>query len=57
VRKTRYRSADAASAAANAAALPLKPYRCDRCGQFHLTSRTKGKRFPRPARPQEAVGE
>jgi hypothetical protein len=22
---------------------PTRPYRCDRCGQFHLTSRTKGK--------------
>jgi len=26
----------------------LRPYRCDRCRQFHLTSRTKGKRVPRP---------
>ena len=25
-------------------ALPLLPYRCDRCRNFHLTSRTKGKR-------------
>ena len=28
--------------------LPLRPYRCDRCRQFHLTSRRKGKRVPRP---------
>jgi hypothetical protein len=28
--------------------VPLRPYRCDRCRQFHLTSRTKGKRVPRP---------
>jgi hypothetical protein len=27
---------------------PLRPYRCDRCRMFHLTSRTKGKRVPRP---------
>ena len=27
---------------------PLRPYRCDRCRMFHLTSRTKGKRIPRP---------
>ena len=27
---------------------PLRPYRCDRCRKFHLTSRTKGKRVPRP---------
>ena len=24
--------------------LDLRPYRCDRCSRFHLTSRTKGKR-------------
>lgn len=29
-------------------AVTLRPYRCDRCGQFHLTSRTKGKRIVRP---------
>jgi len=27
----------------------LRHYRCDRCRQFHLTSRTKGKRIPRLA--------
>lgn len=27
--------------------LPLRPYRCDRCRRFHLTSRRKGKRVPR----------
>jgi hypothetical protein len=27
---------------------PLRPYHCDRCRQFHLTSRTKGKRMVRP---------
>lgn len=27
----------------------VRPYRCDRCQQFHLTSRRKGKRIPRPA--------
>jgi hypothetical protein len=26
--------------------LTLRSYRCDRCRQFHLTSRTKGKRLP-----------
>ncbi len=31
-----------------AADYPLRPYRCDRCGKFHLTSRTKGKRVPKP---------
>lgn len=24
---------------------PLRPYRCDRCFRYHLTSRTKGKRI------------
>jgi hypothetical protein len=27
----------------------LRMYRCDRCRLIHLTSRTKGKRMPRPA--------
>jgi len=43
-RKARYASAEEALAAARGFGLPLLPYRCDRCGRFHLTSRTKGKR-------------
>jgi hypothetical protein len=43
VRKARYRDGAAAEAACRDAAIALRPYRCDRCGQFHLTSRTKGK--------------
>lgn len=47
-RKTKFPTqADALSAAARTDWL-LRAYRCDRCGQFHLTSRTKGKRRPRP---------
>lgn len=46
-RKARYTSADEAVAAAAGFGLPLRPYACDRCGRFHLTSRTKGKRVPR----------
>jgi hypothetical protein len=43
-RKARFATeTDARQAAANAPFL-LLPYACDRCGQFHLTSRTKGKR-------------
>jgi hypothetical protein len=42
--------ADALSAALGAA-VPLRFYRCDRCRQFHLTSRTKGRRVPRPTCP------
>lgn len=49
-RKARYPSAEAALAAAGASGLVLRHYRCDRCWQFHLTSRTKGKRVPRPDR-------
>lgn len=30
-------------AAALAATIVLRPYRCDRCRHYHLTSRTKGK--------------
>ena len=47
-RKVRYRSEIEAIAAARQAEVPLRHYRCDRCRQFHLTSRTKGKRIPRP---------
>jgi len=42
-KKARYASEEDARAAAKRFALPLLPYRCDRCRQFHLTSRTKGK--------------
>ena len=48
-RKARYRCEADALAIAGKAEFPLRPYRCDRCGQYHLTSRTKGKRIPRPA--------
>ncbi|RVT41139.1 hypothetical protein ENE74_11945 [Sphingobium algorifonticola] len=49
LRKRRYPTLeDAAQAAVSRADLALRPYRCDRCGQFHLTSRTKGKRIARP---------
>jgi hypothetical protein len=37
-----------AVAAIAAATITLRHYTCDRCGQFHLTSRTKGKRIARP---------
>ncbi|WP_267393015.1 MULTISPECIES: hypothetical protein [unclassified Sphingomonas] len=47
-RKQRYASAADALVVAHAAAYPLRPYRCDRCQRFHLTSRTKGKRPPQP---------
>lgn len=47
VRKVRYRSEEEANLAAARADVPLRPYRCDRCRRFHLTSRTKGKWVPR----------
>jgi len=47
IRKARYRSERDALLAAQRAGLPLRPYRCDRCWRYHLTSRTKGKRVPR----------
>ena len=48
-RKARYRSELEALVIARKASIALSTYRCDRCGQFHLTSRTKGKRVARPA--------
>ena len=47
-RKAGYKSEQEALLAAQAGRVPLRIYRCDRCRQFHLTSRTKGKRIPRP---------
>lgn len=47
-RKVRYPSEQDAVEIARKATITLRSYRCDRCGQFHLTSRTKGKRIPRP---------
>ncbi|ONF96748.1 hypothetical protein SPHI_09420 [Sphingomonas jeddahensis] len=43
LRKRRFNSAAEAVAFSRAAGLELRPYRCDRCRQFHLTRRTKGK--------------
>jgi hypothetical protein len=51
LRKARFVSEDAAVLVAARAGIELRSYRCDRCGQFHLTSRTKGKRMPRPDHP------
>lgn len=45
-RKARYLTEQDALIAAREAPFVLRPYRCDRCRQFHLTSRTKGKRVP-----------
>jgi hypothetical protein len=46
-KKARFASEEDARAAMRRSGLLLLPYRCDRCRQFHLTSRTKGKRLPR----------
>lgn len=48
IKKRRYGAREDAVLAAVHAGLLLRPYRCDRCCNFHLTSRTKGKRVPRP---------
>ena len=47
-KKASYPSEQDALVAAMRATIPLRFYRCDRCRQFHLTGRTKGKRVPRP---------
>ena len=54
IRKARYASELDALVAAAKADFPLRPYRCERCRQFHLTSRTKGKRIPRILRISDA---
>ncbi|WP_082553729.1 hypothetical protein [Altererythrobacter sp. Root672] len=58
-KKVRYGSEEDATAAALRDGLRLRPYRCDRCGRFHLTSRTKGKRVPtyeRQGEPTQSQG-
>ena len=45
-RKARFATAADARRIAASADVPLRPYTCDRCGKFHLTGRTKGKRVP-----------
>ncbi|NVD44762.1 hypothetical protein [Qipengyuania atrilutea] len=47
-RKRRFGSEAEALAAAGTPKTGLRHYRCDRCRSFHLTSRLKGKRIPRP---------
>jgi hypothetical protein len=47
-KKARYTTKADALEAAQRAGFALHPYRCDRCHQFHLTSRTKGRRVVRP---------
>lgn len=48
-KKARYRSEAEAMAVALAANVVLRVYRCGLCRDYHLTSRTKGMRVPRPA--------
>jgi len=43
-RKRRYSTESGAISAALAADVTLRPYRCDLCRDYHLTSRTKGMR-------------
>lgn len=41
-RKVRYATEADARRIVQSAAIKLRPYRCELCRQFHLTSRTKG---------------
>lgn len=42
-KKARYPTREDAALAAANAQFPLRAYRCDRCWQFHLTSRIKAR--------------
>jgi hypothetical protein len=48
-KKARFADEAEALLATRRSGLALYPYRCDRCGQYHLTSRAKGKGFGRRA--------
>ena len=43
-KKKRFATEAEAIAAAQSATIVLRPYLCDRCRNYHLTGRTKGKR-------------
>jgi hypothetical protein len=47
-RKRRYATREAAEVVALQAGVTLRAYKCALCRNFHLTSRTKGLRVPRP---------
>ncbi len=47
-KKQNYATREAAILAIEQSNLILRPYKCDRCFQFHLTSRTKGKWMSKP---------
>lgn len=49
-RKRRFASREAAERVALGADVTLRAYKCALCKAFHLTSRTKGLRVPRPFR-------
>lgn len=55
-KKRRYATEQEAREAVLGATVTLRHYRCDRCSAYHLTSRTKGKRVPRPV-PEAAQPE
>jgi hypothetical protein len=46
-KKARYQSEQEAIEVALRADVPLRPYRCELCRKYHLTSRTKGMRVLR----------
>ncbi len=50
-RKRRYETREEAEAVAMQAGVTLRAYKCALCRKFHLTSRTKGLRVPRPPIP------
>lgn len=45
-RKARFETEDAALAVAERAPFALRPYRCELCRGYHLTSRTRGMKLP-----------
>ncbi|MCJ1959227.1 hypothetical protein [Novosphingobium mangrovi (ex Hu et al. 2023)] len=45
-RKKRFASEEEALRVAEKAPFPLRPYRCELCGDVHLTGRTKGMKLP-----------
>ena len=47
-KKARYPTEAEALVFAERVPFLLHPYHCDRCDQFHLTSRTKGRRVVKP---------
>ena len=55
-RKKTFATREDAERVASKAPFKLRAYKCELCGKYHLTSRTKGMKTPRFELERQAVG-